>query len=205
MEKKEKTRWRGLTCLSLLVKKIKLKIENNVKKVKKVLQNGYKYPQNSSTSRFLIYFINLVHNFIFVKKVSCKIFKSLQILVECLSCLQIGSRVLLEKKCVSHYHDKTSYQKSVQRSRAFVFCKLKLIFKAFIHVQCLSRRRLNSSTLLFSINLIHLNALKFRQSKIVKNFYGAPPPPEFGRSRGRAISVYVRVCKRRRHCIINRS
>ena len=33
----------------------------------------------------------------------------------------------------------------------------------------------NSSTLLFSIDFIHLNALKF--PKIVKNYYGAPPPP----------------------------
>ena len=39
---------------SSLPKKIKLKIENNVKKVKKVLQNGYKYPQNSSTLLFSI-------------------------------------------------------------------------------------------------------------------------------------------------------
>ena len=29
-----------------LPKKLKLKIKNNVKKVKKVLQNGHKYPQN---------------------------------------------------------------------------------------------------------------------------------------------------------------
>ena len=38
--------------------KNKLKIENNVKKkVKKVLQNGYKYPQNSLYS-FFISFLN---------------------------------------------------------------------------------------------------------------------------------------------------
>ena len=51
MKKLEKTRTRADVFLSL-PKKIKLKIENNVKKVKKVLQNGYKYPQNSSTSFF---------------------------------------------------------------------------------------------------------------------------------------------------------
>ena len=34
----------------------------------------------------------------------------------------------------------------------------------------------DSTTLLFSIDFIHLNALKF--PKIVKNYYGAPPPPE---------------------------
>ena len=44
---------------SSLPKKVKLKIKNNVKKVKKVLQNGYKYPQNSSTS-FSINFIALI-------------------------------------------------------------------------------------------------------------------------------------------------
>ena len=49
--------WRGLTCF-FRSRKIKLKIENNVKKkVKKVLQNGYKYPQNSLYS-FFISFLN---------------------------------------------------------------------------------------------------------------------------------------------------
>ena len=43
--------------------KVKLKIEKNVNFEKKVLQNGYKYPQNSSMSFFSINFIALSVNF----------------------------------------------------------------------------------------------------------------------------------------------
>ena len=47
-----------------LLKKIKLKIKNNVKKLKKVLQNGYKYPQNdckyTPDSTTLLFSIGLV-------------------------------------------------------------------------------------------------------------------------------------------------
>ena len=43
----------------------------------------------------------------------------------------------------------------------------------------------NSSTL-YSIDFIHLNALKF--PKIVKNYYGAPPPPAGGGG-GIALSI----------------
>ena len=49
--------------------KSKLKIENNVKKVKKVLQNGYKYPQNSTTSLFLLHILILILNFIIFDRI----------------------------------------------------------------------------------------------------------------------------------------
>ena len=40
-----------------------------MKKVKKVLQNGYKYPQNSTTSLFLLHILILILNFIIFDRI----------------------------------------------------------------------------------------------------------------------------------------
>ena len=129
-KKKKKTRTRADVFFVALVK-IEIKIENNVKKVNKVLQNGHKYPQNSTTSRFLLFLLHI-----------------LILILNFLSFDRIGFGGLFTKFI-------KLFTKSFAKSRWFRI--LVLILK----------------TLLFSIDFIHLNALKFL--KIVK-IITAPHP-----------------------------
>ena len=115
------------------LEKINLKIKNNVNYSKKVLQNGYKYPQNSSTSFFSLLFISLS-----VKSVKFSVL------------VDVGS-------------DSTSLnivRQSRNRNRNR-------------NVISIKRHIINFIITLSFLNA--LNALKF--PKIIKNYYGAPPPP----------------------------
>jgi len=197
--------WRGQTCVRRSRKKIKLKIKNNVKKVKKVLQNGYKYPQNSSTLLFSINFIDL--NALIALKFP-KIVKNYYGAPP-----PPGGGGLLTNTFLSFISSSYIVFRLKNLNLDFVELFILLLTKSFaksftkwftktftewflLHILILILNFIIVDRIL-DIHLNDLNALQF--PKIVKNYYGAPPPPEpttcqnsfFNLSQGRNNNVLI--------------
>ena len=121
--KKKKTRTRADVFLSL-PKKVKLKIENNVICVEKVLQHGYKYPQNSSTTFFPFNSIGLLVNFTFLNNSFDKSFEYSQIFVQHLSKLKISWCSQLSETVFFYYWNATPYLICLQNRLRICLLKL---------------------------------------------------------------------------------
>ena len=128
-----------------------------MKKVKKVLQNGCKYSQDSTTLLFSIDFISLNLNFITIS----------------------SKWPVLPLRPISSY---------------FVMFRHSANLSDNIDSICLNNGNKypqNSSTsfsIYFSINFV---AISF--PKIVKNYYGAPPPPELSSSGGLFTKSFIKT------------
>ena len=136
--------------------KSEIKIDRNVIFNNQVLQNGCKYTQDSTTLLFSINFIAL----------------NLNSINGCCRGQSGGFGGLLTKLFTKTFV-------LIQRADVFFVALVKSEIKIENNVKKVKKvlqnghkYPQNSSTLLFSINFIHFNA------KIVKNYYGAPPPPE---------------------------